>query len=151
MLPYHDSRLTRIILIGFFVTLAGYAYYEMRGLLSGPEIEIENRVMEVSEQFITIEGKVERIATLSMNGKTIPVTEEGNFSEGYVLAEGYNRIVLEARDRYGNATKREIEIVYTPSFANLPAEAPARVQRAGESAQAEASESEPSPASTTTQ
>ncbi len=119
MLPYHDSRLTRIILIVFFLSLAGYAYYEVRGLLSGPVIEIDNRVMEVSEQFITIEGKAERIATLSMNGKTIPVTEDGTFSEGYVLAEGYNRIVLEARDRYGNATEREIEIVYTPSTGSI--------------------------------
>ncbi|MBI2612905.1 hypothetical protein HYW59_03815 [Candidatus Kaiserbacteria bacterium] len=123
MLPYHDSRLTRIILIVFFVALAGYAYYEIRGLLSGPVIEVENRVMEVSEQFITIEGKAGRIATLSMNGKTIPVTEDGAFAEGYVLAEGYNRIVLEARDRYGNATEREIEIIYTPSTGSTPSNA----------------------------
>ncbi len=115
MLPYYDSRLTRIVLVVFFLTLAVYATYEIRGLMSGPTIEIENRVMEVSEQFITIEGKAERIATLLMNGKTIPVTEDGSFAEGYVLAEGYNRIVLEARDRYGNAMEREIEIVYTPA------------------------------------
>ncbi|MBI4079661.1 hypothetical protein HY414_00325 [Candidatus Kaiserbacteria bacterium] len=115
MLPYHDSRLTRIILIVFFVALAGYAYYEVQGLLSGPVIEVENRVMEVADPFIMIEGKADRIATLSMNGKTIPVTEDGAFSEGYVLSSGYNRIVLEARDRYGNTTEREIEIIYTPS------------------------------------
>lgn len=121
MLPYHDSRLTRIILIVFFLTLGAYAVYEIQGLLSGPVIEIDGRVMEVSEQFITIEGKAERIASLSMNGKTIPVTEDGSFSEGYVLAEGYNRIVLEARDRYGNTTEREIEIVYSPSMSPLQA------------------------------
>ena len=118
MLPYHDSRLTRIILIVFFISLAGYAYYEVRGFLSGPVIEVENRVMEVSEPFITIEGKAERIAALSMNGKTIPVTADGAFAEGYVLSSGYNRIVLEARDRYGNATEREIEIVYTPTASS---------------------------------
>src|SRR3989344_6740930 len=123
MLPYHDSRLTRIILIVFFISLAAYAYYEARGLLSGPVIEVENRIMEVQEPFITIEGKAGRIATLSMNGKTIPVTEDGAFSEGYVLAEGYNLIVLEARDRYGNATELEVEIVYTPT-SSLPAIAP---------------------------
>lgn len=126
MLPYHDSRLTRIILIVFFIALASYAYYEVRGLLSGPVIEIDNRVMEVTTAFITIEGKAGHIATLSMNGKTIPVTEDGSFSEGYVLAEGYNRIVLEARDRYGNATEREIEIVYNPIASSTPTVAPAR-------------------------
>lgn len=118
MLPYYDSRLTRIILAVFFVALAGYAYYEIRGLLSGPAIQIDNRVMEVHDPFITIEGSAKRIASLSMNGKTIPVTEDGSFSEGYLLTTGYNRIVLEARDRYGNATARELEIVYTPSASS---------------------------------
>lgn len=115
MLPYRDSRFTRIILIVFFILVLGYAYFEGRGLLYGPTISIEGRVMEVSEPFITIEGKAEHIATLAMNGKTIPVTEEGNFSEPHVLAPGYNRITLAARDRYGKTTERVIEIVYTPT------------------------------------
>ena len=118
MLPYHDSRLTRIVLIGFFATLAAYAAYEIRGLVSGPVIEIDNRVMEVSEPFITIDGHAGRIATLSMNGQQIPVTEGGDFSEGYALTPGYNRIVLEARDRYGNSTERKIEIVYSPATSS---------------------------------
>jgi len=114
MLPYRDSRITRILLIAFFLIVAMYAYYEGRGLLSGPTIEIHNRVMEVSDPFITIEGSAERIATLSMNGHPIPVTESGAFAEPYLLSAGYNRIVLSAHDRYGKATERIIEIIYTP-------------------------------------
>ena len=60
MFPYHDSRLIRIVLVAFFILVAGYAYYEGRGLLYGPEISIENRVMEVSDPFITIEGRAKR-------------------------------------------------------------------------------------------
>jgi|SRR3989344_579800 len=113
MLPYRDSRLTRIVLIAFFILVAGYAYFEGRGLLYGPQIAIESPVMEVSDPMVSIEGRAERISMLSMNGKTIPVTEDGNFSEPYVLTPGYNRIVLRARDRYGNETERVIEVVYT--------------------------------------
>jgi len=123
MLPYRDSRFTRIVLIGFFLIVAGYAYFEGRGLLSGPSIEISGRAMEVSEPFITLEGHAERITSLSMNGKDIVVTEEGAFSEPYVLAPGYNRIVLEARDRYGKTTERTIEIVYTASTSPSAASA----------------------------
>lgn len=115
MLPYRDSRITKIVLVVFFVLVAIYAYYEGRGLLYGPTIEIENRVLEVSEPFITIEGQAQRIASLSMNGTAIQVTEDGLFSEGYVLAPGYNSITLSARDRFGQTTTREIEVVYTPS------------------------------------
>lgn len=126
MLPYHDSRLTRIILIGFFATLVAYAAYEIRGLVSGPVIEIENRVMEVSEPFIIIEGHAGRIAVLMMNGQQIAVTEDGAFSEGYALTPGYNKIVLEARDRFGNTTERKIEIVYSPTTSPTPEIAPQR-------------------------
>lgn len=114
MLPYRDSRITRIVLVAFFAVIVLYAYYEGRGLLSGPVVEVNNRVMEVSEQFIMIEGTAERIATLSMNGSPIPVTEDGAFSEAYLLSPGYNRIALTARDRYGKTSERIIEIVYSP-------------------------------------
>lgn len=117
MLPYRDSRLTRIFLVIFFLLVAGYAYYEGRGLLWGPTIEIENRVMEVRDPFITIEGSTRRILTLSMNGMPISVTEGGAFAEPYVLAPGYNRIVLSAEDRWGKTAERAIEIIYTPSSA----------------------------------
>ena len=115
MLPYRESRFTRIVLIIFFLFVLGYAYFEGRGLLYGPAISVENRVLEVDEPFITIEGTAHRIATLSMNGETIPVTENSAFSEPYLLAPGYNKIVLTASDRYNKATERVIEVVYTPT------------------------------------
>src|SRR3989344_3200409 len=114
MLPYRDSRITKYVIIGFFLVVLAYAYYEGRGLLYGPSIDVSGRVMEVSEPTVSIEGKAERIATLSMNGKMIPVTEDGAFSELYVLSPGYNRITLSASDRYGKTTERIIEVVYTP-------------------------------------
>src|SRR3989344_4745650 len=114
MLPYRNSRITKYVMVGFFVVVIAYAFFEGRGLLYGPSMEIAGRAMEVSEPTISIEGKAERIATLSMNGKQIPVTEEGAFSELYVLSPGYNRITLSASDRYGKTTERGIEVVYKP-------------------------------------
>lgn len=115
MLPYRDSRITRIVLVVFFLLIAAYAYYEGRGLLYGPVIEVEDSSpVEVSDSFITIEGGTRRISALLLNGKSIPVTEDGDFSEGYVLAPGYNHITLSARDRWGKTTERVLEIIYTP-------------------------------------
>lgn len=122
MLPYRDSRITKYVIIAFFILVAAYAVYEGRGIVQGPAIEIEGRVLEVSEPTIAIQGKTERIASLSMNGKVIPVTEEGGFSELYVLTPGYNRITLSAQDRYGKTTDRIIEVVYTPKEMPSPAE-----------------------------
>ncbi len=118
MLPYRDSRLTYIALGIFFLIVLGYAYYEARGLLFGPSITVTSNITEVHEPFVTIKGQADRIASLSMNGKTIPVTESGAFEEPYLLSVGYNRIVLDATDKYGRTRRQAIEIIYTPSTSS---------------------------------
>lgn len=123
MLPYRDSRLTYIALGIFFLIVLGYAYFEARGLLFGPSITVSSTITEVREPFIVIRGTADRIASLSMNGKTIPVTENGAFEEPYLLSPGYNRIVLDASDKYGRSRRQAIEVVYTP--ASAPEDAPA--------------------------
>ncbi|MEK7156435.1 MAG: hypothetical protein AAB790_01355 [Patescibacteria group bacterium] len=121
MLPYRDSRLTYIALGIFFLIVIGYAYYEARGLLFGPSITVSSAITEVREPFIVIRGHADRISSLSMNGKTIPVTENGAFEEPYLLSAGYNRIVLDAVDKYGRSRRQAIEIVYTaPATSEAP-------------------------------
>ncbi|HEY4522300.1 MAG TPA: hypothetical protein VJH91_01535 [Candidatus Paceibacterota bacterium] len=120
MLPYRDSRITKIALIVFFVVVIGYAYYEARGILFGPRITITSTVTEVHEPFIIIKGRADRISALSMNGKAISVTETGQFEEPYLLAEGLNRIILDAEDKYGRSRQETIQIVYTASASSTP-------------------------------
>lgn len=115
MLPYRDSRLTYIALGIFFLIVLGYTYYEARGLLFGPTITVNSSIAEVHEPFVTIKGHADRISSISMNGKPIPVTEDGVFEEPYLLSPGYNRIVFDASDKYGRTRRQAIEIVYTPN------------------------------------
>ena len=116
MLPYRDSRLTRIALGIFFLVVIIYAYYEARGLLFGPSISVSSGTTAIVEtSYILIQGQAARIASLSMNGDPIQVTETGAFQEPYVLSPGVNRIVLDAKDKYGHTAEKVLEIVYTPS------------------------------------
>ena len=131
MLPYRDSRFTIWALAVFFVIAVLYALFEARGIILGPTITLSTAISEVHEQFVMIKGEAQRIASLSMNGKQVQVTKEGAFAESYLLALGYNRIVLEAKDQYGRSTEHIIELIYNPSSAK-------------------ASEGEPSTTATTT-
>lgn len=114
MLPYRDGRITRIAIILFFLLIIGYAYFEARGVLYGPQIHVSTEPVAVTDPFIAIQGMAERITDLSMNGRPISVTEDGAFNEPYLLAPGLNRIMLDAKDRYGRTTQQIIQIVYTP-------------------------------------
>ena len=116
MLPYRDTRLTRVILGVFFAAVAGYAYFEARGLLFGPAISLPAEAMQVSDNpYILIQGQVKRIASLSVEGQAVPVTQDGGFQLPYVLSPGVNRIAFDAKDKYGNTTEKVMQIVYTPS------------------------------------
>lgn len=142
MLPYSDSRFTRYALGVFFVLVLAYAYYEAQGILFGPRIDISPEASAVNDPYIKIEGHAEHIASLSMNGKQVAVTEAGGFSEPYLLAPGTNRIILEAKDKYGHRTERTIEIVYDAS-SNVPL--PAASTTAASSAEASTSTVAPTP------
>jgi Glucodextranase, domain B len=115
MLPYRDSTLTKIALAVFFLIILGYAYFEARGILYGPEIYVSQTVEQVSSPYVELTGTTTHIATLSMNGQPVPVTEQGVFDIPYALSPGYNRIVLDASDKYGHTTQKIIQIVYTAS------------------------------------
>ena len=72
-------------------------------------------VSEVHEQFVTLKGRADRIASLKMNGAVIAVSEDGSFEEPYLLAPGLNRIVFDAEDKYGRSRSEVLQIVYTPT------------------------------------
>ncbi len=112
MLSHRDSKLTRTGFIVFFIIIILYGLYEAQGLLFGPKIHIATEKIVVYDPYVRIEGQAERIVALKMNGKEIPVTEDGKFSEPFLLARGQNRIILEARDSYGRTTSRLVEIGY---------------------------------------
>ena len=114
MLPYRDSRITRTAIGIFFLIVVGYAYFELHGILYGPTIEVTSDTSATHDSFITITGTAGRISSLSMNGQAVSVTEAGAFAEPYLLAPGLNRIVLEAKDKYGRDKKQVIQIVYSP-------------------------------------
>jgi hypothetical protein len=118
MLPYRDSVLTKVILVLFFLIILGYAYFEAQGILFGPSIQISQSIEEVSDPYIELTGTTTHISELDMNGQSIPVTEAGAFDIPYALSPGYNRIVLDAKDKYGKSTEKVIQIVYTPSTSS---------------------------------
>ncbi len=120
MIPYTDSRVVRFVLGLFFILLIAYAIYEARGLLTGPVIHVPEETLTVNEPYVLVRGYAQRITELRMNGKTISVTEGGAFEEPYLLAQGFNRLILEATDARGRGTQKILSIIYNPLSPSLP-------------------------------
>lgn len=119
MVPY-SARVSRVLLVIFFLAVFGYGLFEARGIVLGPRIEIDETPLEVSEQYVRIQGAATHIATLTMNGAAIPVTEEGVFDEPFLLHMGENVIRFQAADKYGNTTEKTVTIIYAPVTPAVP-------------------------------
>lgn len=121
MLPYRDSRFAKIALGIFFLIVIGYGYYEARAVLYGPRIMVPSDTIVSHEAFTLIKGQASNIAELRMNGASVSVTEDGKFEEPYLLSPGENKLILQAKDKYGRTQERVIEIVYIPDTTASPA------------------------------
>lgn len=66
------------------------------------------------ESQITLEGKTEEGAKISINGRLVIVGPEGDFSYQYSLEEGENTFTIIAQDKAGNQTEKEIKVDYSP-------------------------------------
>jgi hypothetical protein len=116
MIPYRNNKVLLVALGLFFVLILTYAYFEARNILFGPKIEVNSpkEGLTVDYEFVTITGRAININEIWMNGRSIPVTEDGIFEEGVLLTNGYNKIFIQAKDKLGRETTKIIQIVYIP-------------------------------------
>jgi hypothetical protein len=117
------SRIVRKIKIVMSLTLlvifTGYVYIQTNAFLKGPEIAILSPTngSVVEEGVANLEGQAKNISWISVNGRSIFVDEDGFFSEKEVLQEGYNVMVVEAGDKFGNKDREVLQIIYQNKLA----------------------------------
>lgn len=122
---FREHRLAKIGLLIFFLLLIGYAYYEARAVLYGPQIQVPSETIVVSEPYTEIRGQASYISELRLNGGTVHVTEDGKFAEELLLAPGENRLVFDAKDKFGRETQEVVIVFYKPTNDPSPPPVPA--------------------------
>ena len=118
-LQTHSPLLPRLLRgLVVVVLIAGALYYvlfQARFLIGGPQIELSAAPATVqSERQVTLTGTASNITAIYLNGRPIVTDESGTFNESVVLQNGYNRIRIDAEDRYGRTTFVEQPFVYSP-------------------------------------
>ena len=106
-----------IVIISIIVIGIGlYAYLQSREYLRGPVIAISEPENGISfaAPLITIAGRAENAAFLTLNGRQIFTDEQGSFRERLLLQEGYNILAIDAKDRFGRIARKTLELVHKP-------------------------------------
>lgn len=106
-------------LVMVMVTVIGlgiYAYRQSYEYLRGPVIAItepKNGSAAATSRMI-LSGTARNVSFLTLNGRQIFTDERGRFRELLLLHDGYNIMTLEAKDRFGHAETKQLELVYKP-------------------------------------
>ena len=92
--------------------LAGYALFEARFLIEGPEVLLtEPRDgAAVAGPLLTISGTATNISFLSINGKQSFTDENGAFKALLSPPSGYTVVTVEGVDRFGRTKTRTSRI-----------------------------------------
>jgi len=114
----HNNLTLGSVLKGLFVVILitivlVYVQFQARNFIQGPSISISTPYVPIqNEQRIILEGSVENIVKLTLNGREINTNENGDFSELVILENGYTIITIHAEDRFGRSEVVERKYVY---------------------------------------
>ena len=110
------GKFINFIFIVAILTFVTYITIQYLSILSSPKLDLTSPKSDdiTSAPATQIIGKTEKDATVSVNGKFIPVDESGNFSYEYVLQEGKNTIEVIASFRLSPKSKitRTIRLIH---------------------------------------
>ncbi|MBI2103749.1 hypothetical protein HYT59_01955 [Candidatus Woesebacteria bacterium] len=63
---------------------------------------------------VTIEGKTESRASVTINDRIVAVDQDGSFTFFTTLSDGQNNFTIKAKDRAGNETEKSLTVNFTP-------------------------------------
>lgn len=98
------------------IGLGVYAYLQSSEYLRGPIITVEEPTNGAlfTTPTVAVRGNARNISFLTLNGRQIFTDERGHFKESLLLQNGYNIMLLEAKDRFGHTKTKRLELVYKP-------------------------------------
>ncbi|KND50169.1 MAG: hypothetical protein AB203_04270 [Parcubacteria bacterium C7867-008] len=101
----------RYVIAGVLILLIGYGAVKAFPLLRGPEIRVDPILVEPEHGFTTLSGHALHTETLTLDGNTLLIDEQGRFSKVLTLPRGGITITLKAKDRFGRTTSLDKEII----------------------------------------
>ncbi len=102
----------RLLIVLLLFILVGYALFESRRLIDGPDITIESPQSgtATSSALITIVGSAQNISFLTINDAPAFTDEQGKFVYRFTPPPGYTVVTVAATDRFGRSARREVSV-----------------------------------------
>ncbi|MDB5259645.1 MAG: seg [Candidatus Taylorbacteria bacterium] len=99
------------------IVVFGYALFAFRDIARGPSVMITEPVNgeTYATSSVPVKGRTERVQYLALDGKSVLIDENGDFSDFILLSPGYNSAKIEARDRLGHVEIINLQLIRSTS------------------------------------
>lgn len=104
-----------VVIIGIF----SLVFTNMRDSIFGApfEVTVARNGETLTSSFLPIIGKAKHARDILLNGRSITIDRNGNFTDAVILSPGYNTIEIALKDQFGKEKKYTYQFVYTPENA----------------------------------
>lgn len=83
-----------------------------------PKLEVtepnDNKEIQGGDKKVKVSGKTDPENTLSINGQSVIINGDGNFSKEIEIPEGESTITISAQNSFGNKTEIQRKVIYKP-------------------------------------
>ena len=119
MLP-HQSPFTKYFFLAFVLIVLLYGVFEAQKIIFGPRINLSEDTGAITVHTNTVElnGSVANVVDISLNGRSLFISDTGTFNERVLLAPGINTFTFNALDKFNRTTSETLQILYVPMPAN---------------------------------
>ncbi len=100
------------VLVG--LGLLTYLWMEVSGFAIAPKLVLsqpQNEELQIDKNSLTLKGQTDDNASITINKETIPVSDQGNFTQSITLQPGYNILNIQAKNQGGKVTSKTLQIV----------------------------------------
>lgn len=103
-----------VLIASLALFVVGYAVFNSRFIVQGPEIILENVEDSIvtKDKTLFLTGKILHSSFITINGRPIFIDEHGNFNEKLLLSSGVSIIDIYAKDKFGKEVRRKIDVLY---------------------------------------
>ncbi len=113
------GKLTLVtILVGVLVAgFLGLVIYNVKDMVFGTPFTVHTSAdgSTIPDSYVPISGTAAHAKQISINGRTVGIDPQGNFSDGVILSPGYNIVEVDEINQFGREKKDIYHWVATPS------------------------------------
>ena len=126
------AQLTAKKIVSYFsillllIAIVGYGIWRSRDILFGITLSVTGITdgMNTTEPILKFGGLARHVKSISVDGRIVPASENGDWTDTISLLPGYNIITIVATDKFNRIKSDEYRVYYTSPKVSSPSTSP---------------------------